>query len=563
MMPAAGPRRRGLATITAMPDVPADPVRAAAADWRALLATGDQLDDAALAAALNTALAGCPVPQTVQCVQALRIARRLRAARPVLAEALGRWTDETSLQEQAAWVESESGDADAARTAFAALVQRDPRHAPWVLPYARLLLHAGANTAATRAVTALFADVEQTPAVRDAAVELLADDAGQPQAALDLCLRALAAGSTDERLHVFCGVLASQLGDFDRARQHLEHVLMHDTMRGCEWFAADALAHTQRYADPQHPHRALFRAALQNAQLSPRARASLGFALAKIGDDLGDHAAVVQAARAANQLRSTDAATCAASWSERMQARLRAAPLPPGHQDARPWTPIFIVGVPRSGSTLLASRLARHAEVRDRGELPWLQHLAGQLGEPLLRDPARVAELATIYQRHLLQDDAPARFYLDKQPLNLLYADLILHLWPQARIVCCQRSARDTALSLWLQDFSDRQHAYAFDFDAIGSFMHGCAALTAHWATRYPQAFRIQRYEDFIAAPEASLDALAHWLGLEGQPATAAPADRGIATASLWQARQPIYRHAQGRADAYLPLLPELTRFDP
>ena len=145
MMPAAGPRRRGLATITAMPDVPADPVRAAAAEWRALLATGGRLDDDALAAALRTALAGHRAPQTVQCVQALRVARRLRAARAVLAEALGRWPDESSLQEQAAWVESEGGDADAARTAFAALVQRDPRHAPWVLPYARLLLQAGAS----------------------------------------------------------------------------------------------------------------------------------------------------------------------------------------------------------------------------------------------------------------------------------------------------------------------------------------------------------------------------------------------------------------------------------
>jgi hypothetical protein len=162
----------------------------------------------------------------------------------------------------------------------------------------------------------------------------------------------------------------------------------------------------------------------------------------------------------------------------------------------------------------------------------------------------------------LLQDDAPARFYLDKQPLNLLFLDLILGLWPHAKIVHCHRAARATALSLWMQDFADAQHGYAFDFDEIRAFMLGCEQLMAHWQQRYPRAIHRVDYETFIARPDACIAALGAWIGIDPlQSSPDATAPGSIATASLWQARQPVYSRSIGRWRAYAQAIPELAMF--
>jgi hypothetical protein len=226
------------------------------------------------------------------------------------------------------------------------------------------------------------------------------------------------------------------------------------------------------------------------------------------------------------------------------------------------FTPVFVVGMPRSGTTLVAELLSRHPKVCNRGELPCIANLAAR---PALNgNPAR-AELeraAATYVAHSRQDDAgEARWFLDKQPMNFCYLDLVLAMFPHAKIIHCQRGARDTALSLWMQCFLKDVQGYSYDFGDIALVMRDHDKLMAHWASRHPASIRTLRYEELASDPARLIGELAAWIGLP--PGTAAPPagpKSSISTASLWQARQPVHTRSVGRWRHYAAFVPELSR---
>jgi LPS sulfotransferase NodH len=307
----------------------------------------------------------------------------------------------------------------------------------------------------------------------------------------------------------------------------------------------------------------LFRTVLERPGLSDQARTTTLFALGKAHDDVGDYAQAAQYFRQANARAHAHSVWSRKQWKRLVDARCVAAPprwTVPAPDD---WIPIFIVGVPRSGTTLLAELLACHPQVCNRGELGRLQSLAQQLAAtPADRRDAYV-QAAGAYAAQLRQDDTRAHWFIDKQPLNLLHVDLIMALWPNARIIICRRNARDTALSLWMQSFHDRAHDYAYDFADIAALMRGCRRLITHWQDRYPDAIRIIDYEQLVRDPDSNAAAISHWLGLpDGEPTQGGSA-HAIRTASAWQARQPVYTRAVGRWKDYLPYLAELQQFNP
>jgi LPS sulfotransferase NodH len=113
-----------------------------------------------------------------------------------------------------------------------------------------------------------------------------------------------------------------------------------------------------------------------------------------------------------------------------------------------------------------------------------------------------------------------------------------------------------------VQSFQEDTYALASDFADIAALQQGCDKLMAHWQKLYPASIRSLRYEDLAADPAASIDALADWLGLPPADADASPqrAD-AINTASLWQARQPVYTRSVGRWQNYAPYLSEILEF--
>ena len=424
----------------------------------------------------------------------------------------------------------------------------------------RVLFDLGRAKAAAATISALFHHGEHGVEVVIQAVEML-DDFGRPLEALQVCESALGGERDDPRLHAYAGMLAIQLGRFPEARRHHEFALAH-AAEAVEWNVPLGLSELQRYRDPAHPDLALFRSLLARTDLSDQARTATLFALGKACDDLGDHAQAARCFREANARARTRASWSRKQWTRLVRARLAA---PPFEWELTPpaWMPVFIVGVPRSGTTVLAELLSRHAQVCNRGELGWLQRLATQLADAPRERREPFERAAAAYAAHLLQDDSDAGWFIDKQPLNLLHVDLIMALWPNARIVHCRRGPRDVALSLWSQSFHDRAHEYACDFADIAAVLRGGEELMRHWAQRFPDSIRTVDYEDLVSDPQRLIADLRRWLGLPAADAVplAEAGDHAIRTASAWQARQPIHTGSVGRWQHYASSVPELLKF--
>lgn len=225
-------------------------------------------------------------------------------------------------------------------------------------------------------------------------------------------------------------------------------------------------------------------------------------------------------------------------------------------------TPVFIVGLPRSGTTLVEQILAAHGQVFGAGEMRDIAVMAlrdtpalaggGKLYPDCVVDlsPADVEGLAA---RHLgrlaaVSGGGAARV-IDKMPFNYLHLGLIRLMFPNARIIHCRRDARDTGLSCFTTNFTDT-HPWTTDLADIATYINAYEGLMAHWREVFADdAMTEVRYETLITEPEAESRRLVSFLGLDWDDACLRyyDADRPVMTASRVQVRQPIYASAVGR----------------
>ena len=459
-----------------------------------------------------------------------------------------------------------SGDSAGAEGLLRDVLLRDAGHVAAALALADLLREQARCAAAAQTVRACFATRRQSVEWLIRALELL-DDCARSADAAALAEAEIAAGCSDARIHAYAATHLIQLGDFERARERYRFAYAHDALAP-EWDVPFGLAAAQRLRSRDEPDFKLLEACRARTDLSPRARCTLAFALGKACDDIGARAEAAAHWRTANEIARGLWPWSRKNWRRSVDARLQApVRVPPGAarvetsgETLPDFVPVFVLGVPRSGTTLVAERLARHAGVCSRGETPWLARAAADLARLPKPDAAQIAALAADYVRRARQDDAgTARWFVDKEPLNFLHVGTALTLFPQARIVWCERGARDTALSLWAQFFRNPEYGFAYDFGDIAAVQQGAAKLKLHWSKRAPDAIRSVRYETLVADADAEIAALAAWLGLT--PAQTAVPASSIGTASVWQARQPVYTRSVGRWRDYLTLLPELADF--
>lgn len=509
--------------------------------------------------ALLETLAEGPEDDWLACGRALVLQADLDAALAVFSQATSRHPTSGDLQLGLAGLHWQQQQQAQAETVLRAWLARHPDHAAATFLLVQLLREQGRMQAAADAIHALFAHGRHDVETVIQAVEML-DDYARPADAAAICEAEIAAGATDPRLYAYAGMLAIQLGEFERARARYEFALAHDR-QAVEWNIPIGLAGLQRYQNDNHPDFRLFDEVLARPGLSDRTRTTTLFALGKAYDDIGAYALATRHFIEANARAHAVSTWSRRRWKRAIEARLAAPPYPWALPAPTDWTPVFIVGVPRSGTTLLAELMARHPLVRNRGELGWLQALAQRLSQTELGQQEPFEKVAALYASQLRQDDTSARWFIDKQPLNLLHVDLIMALWPNARVIHCERDARDTALSLWSQSFHDQAHDYAYDFNDIAAVIQGCRRLMQLWRKRYPASIRTLHYEELVAAPKESLMQLSAWLGLpDMMHSDKAPNSQGISTASTWQARQPIHTRSAGRWRDYAPYLPDLMK---
>lgn len=502
----------------------------------------------------------------LEAVRASVLRGDLPAAQALVARARTDHPQSIELQRTQAGIHQQSGRTAEAESLLRELLGQDPGDVAAAFTLARMLSEQGCMAAAAATMRVCFT---VSGNCRDAdlainAIELL-DNCDRKVDAAAIAQSAIAENPDDVRLHAYASMLQMQLGEFEEARRHYLFALQHDE-RAWEWHMPIGLSSAQRYASGDHPDFVLFRDGLQRKALSEKARAELHFALGKAHDDIGDYEEAARHLREGNAIVHRLTKWSRKDWRRSVEARLAAKAIQHQVEPRFDFTPVFIVGMPRSGTTLLAELLSRYPGVCNRGELPWIANLAEQpdlIGS--INDNA-LQRAATIYTAQSRQDDANnATWFVDKQPLNFRYIDLIMALFPHARIIHCRRCSRDTALSLWAQCFLEDVQGYTYDFGDIALVMRDCERLMAHWHERFTDSIRIARYEDLVSNTATVIATLAQWIGLPAPPAKSnAGGDRlasQISTASLWQARQPVNTRSIGRWKHYAAYVPELGRF--
>ncbi len=341
-----------------------------------------------------------------------------------------------------------------------------------------------------------------------------------------------------------------------------------------------SLAAIRQYRDADHADIKQLQRLLDEPGISLRDRAYLYFALGKSHDDCGLYDDAFEYYRQANQILNADVVYDSAAVSNlahRLSAVFSKEFLAQRFSYASDsQVPLFIVGMPRSGTTLMASILSNHRCVGTAGELTAM--IDGTLRLPdMIADgisypqaakhitPAIAGRLIDDYEQRLRCGmDADVVHVVDKHPFNFKHLGLISMLFPEARIIHCTRHPLDTCLSNYFQRFS-LENDYSFDLRNIGHFYAAYAQLMDHWRQALPRKMLEISYEDMIANTEQTARRALDFVGLEWDQRCLAPHTNpcAVETASNWQVRQPIYRQSVQRWRHYEKHLAPLTEMLP
>ena len=274
-------------------------------------------------------------------------------------------------------------------------------------------------------------------------------------------------------------------------------------------------------------------------------RRAFCFSLGDACDELGDFAQAWDWYRQGNQLTPAIFEPGAQSREAVLVEHLaRQMPAGQGGSDL-----LFIVGLPRSGTSLLEQMLAAHPGVHGAGELPFFGELVHRvINASEAERPALLARLGNEYRRGLPAPGAGTRLISDKMPLNFRYLPLIRRVFPEARIVHCRRDLRDTGLSCLFTDFADQALGFATRLDWLSSYLAHYRQIMLKWSENYSPVFALD-YERLVTSPQPVLLELLRFCGLDWDPACLefSTQRRVTATASHAQVREPLHPRSIGR----------------
>lgn len=359
-------------------------------------------------------------------------------------------------------------------------------------------------------------------------------------------------------------------GDLAGAEASYESCLKLDPIY---WRAHSALAQIRRWSSDDN-HIARLEALLPAAEGQPDALLHLHHALAKEHEDLGRPARTFEhliAGKASKRQQLGYRFEHDAELFDAIEAQFPATCLhEPGFDNPEP---IFVIGLPRTGTTLVERILSSHRDVQSAGELQNFGHafkrLSGSRSRPVL-------DAGTLRLARSIQPAALGRLYLDstrpitgaqprfvdKMPLNFLYAGWIAAALPKARIICLRRHPLDTCLSGFRQLFAVdwSYYNYAYDLLDTGRYYLRFDRLMRFWQALVPDRILDVHYEDLVLDQEAQTRRMLAFCGLDWDEACLSFEHNNapVSTASAAQVRQPMYRGALERWRQYEPQLAPL-----
>jgi tetratricopeptide (TPR) repeat protein len=363
--------------------------------------------------------------------------------------------------------------------------------------------------------------------------------------------------------------ILTESGQIDDAIRKCEQIIRKHKSFGA---AYDFLARLKKFSTADRPFIEKTEKVLKQS-LAADDRRSIHYALGKIYDDCREWDTAIEHYHRANLLQkggfdqkqeSRYFKTMMKAFNAAAIDRYRAF----GHPSDQP---VFIIGMPRSGTTLMEQMIASHPDGAGAGELPGMPRIAKEI---LPMGNSRVAiatfranlndenirQRATEYLEALRKGREPASRIVDKLPGNFLYLGLIGVLFPNAAIIHAVRHPLDTCLSCYFQNFSNIR--WANELKTIAYAYRKYRETMAHWKRVLPEGMITDvSYERLVEEPEAEGRRMLEACGLPWDNSILEfhAKERSIKTASVWQARQPIYQSSKRRWEHYAPHISELA----
>lgn len=375
--------------------------------------------------------------------------------------------------------------------------------------------------------------------------------------ALPLYRRACELQPEIERFHTARATCCANLGEVEEAlavyeqlvKRHPNHQRFHHEI-------------AQLRTAKDFAHVAQMQAVLESTSLPPEKNIFLYYALGKELEDLeawddafayyekaGNAVKAVADYDLATDIELVDALieTCSAPWLDETA---------PGASTGGAPTPIFIVGLPRSGTTLVERILANHSQVQSAGETFFLPiALCRESGSAAATQPsadairvlgsADMGRLAARYLESIRYKLGDEPHFIEKLPENFLYLGFVAKAFPGARIIHLNRQPMDVCFAMYKQPY----FRFAYSLDDVGGFYMAYHRLMSHWRSLLGDRIIDVQYEDLVADPERQVRRLLEGVGLKFEPACLSPEENAASsrTASRIQIRQAIHRRSVGR----------------
>lgn len=469
-------------------------------------------------------------PEALRLLGVLQLRRqRPRDAVAALRRALSQWPDDALLHSDLGNALAASADLDAALASWRRATDLDPAQAmPWFNLGRQLQLQ------------------------------------GDSRAAADALARAVALTPDFLPARILLGDAFVHLGRFDEASASYRAALTVSPACGDAWRGLGNIK-TRAFDDAD---RATLRSLLAAADTAENDRIAIGFALGKAEEDAGHYVEALSALSAANALQRGRAPWREAPLRDYVDQVLTATaslPKPPNPDFGR--EVIFIVGLPRSGSTLLEQMLSAHPQIEGASELPDLAEVLvaesqrrGRpwpqwIGQATAQDWLR---LGREYLKRTARWRKRKPRHTDKMPENWKFVAVLRAMLPGAHIIDMRRDPLETTWSCFKQQFYQLPH-FACDFADLAAYLQHCERALDTCRGRDPQHLHVQHYEALVADPEAELRRLLAACALDFSASCLdfAHATRSVRTASAAQVREPL-RADTARAPRYGALLDPL-----
>jgi tetratricopeptide (TPR) repeat protein len=365
--------------------------------------------------------------------------------------------------------------------------------------------------------------------------------------------------------------LLVRAGEFDEADQTFRRVLRLNP------HSATSLAGVvgcRRFREEDRGLASMIAAAAEESGRTEKQQAHLHRAAGKAYDDLGEYATAMRHFDESNRIseimsKKEGKAFNAEALGQYTDLLLEAFTADrfdqPASVGSRSELPVLIVGMIRSGTTLMDQMLSRHPDIASAGELNyWTSPHPGVFMRGLLQgriDLAQANEICSEYRILLRKSGLSESRVIDKMPMNFLGLGLIHLLFPNARIIHCRRNPIDTCLSIYVTELGTPRANFAVSRRNIVAMYRQYLRLMEHWRTVLPpDRFLEVDYEAVVADQETQATRVVDFLGLEWDPVCVDTSSLGVvSTPSAWQARQPVYSTSVERWRRYEPWLGELA----